>query len=96
MKETDDIILEYLDDVYPSAVPPAVIHWNIHNRSEEYDLESRVRGGSFTKTTLGNRIGRLGEADLVKKVNQKAGYRKITDDGRAYLRGELDVSESDE
>lgn len=94
MTQTDDIILEYLSQI-PSAEPPAVILWNIHDRADEFRLDDRVRGGSFTKTTLQNRLKNLESAGLVENVEATEGFRRLTEDGQRYLAGDLDVSDVD-
>lgn len=93
MNETDDVILEYLRDIRPSAEPPTVIHFNIHNpRRGSLGLDARVTDGRFALNTLRNRLDRLEDVGLVEIVREKGRYRAITEDGLRYLRGELDVS----
>ncbi|WP_240471238.1 hypothetical protein [Halorubrum tropicale] len=84
MNEKDDIILEYLDDV-GVAEPPAVIHFNI-SRTEEVD---------FVEKTTKRRLKRLLGLGLVTLAYEKGRYYEITDEGRAYLAGDLDASELD-
>jgi hypothetical protein len=91
MNEKDDIILEHLRDIHPSAEPPAVAHWNIHENPEIYDLESRA-GGGFVLQTYRNRVNRLQNLGLVSVVNDAGRYRRITEEGLRYLAGELDAS----
>jgi len=92
MNEKDDIILEYLDSISPSAEPPAVIYFNINRRDDEFDVSKRTDGG-FSKNTLHNRIELLEDLGLVKVVREKGRYRCITEEGRAYLEGEYDAGE---
>jgi len=92
MNEKDDIILEYLNSIAPSAEPPAVIYFNINRRSSEFNLDQRTDGG-FSLNTLRNRIDTLEDHGLVEVVREKGRYRAITEEGQAYLRGEFDASE---
>jgi len=82
MNEKDDVLLEYLQDT-GSAEPPTVIHWNI-----TVDRET----GSFSIDTTRRRLSKLKDLGLVEEVKDRGAYHKITPDGKAYLRGDLDVS----
>jgi len=90
MNENDDIILEYLDDIAPSSEPPSVIRFNIEKRADEFGIENRI-GEMFTQNTVLNRLKKLESSGLVETDRQKGGYRKITEKGSAYLRGDYDV-----
>lgn len=95
MNEKDDIILEYLRAISPSAEPPTVIHYNIHRRADEFNLNTRT-GGGFSLDTLRNRIRRLEDIGLADVVREKGKYRAITEDGVEYLAGDLDAGELDD
>lgn len=84
MNEKDDTILEYLDDI-GVAEPPAVIHFNL-----------KREGVGFVEKTTKRRLYKLQDLGLVQVVYEKGKYYKITDEGTAYLRGDLDASELDE
>lgn len=83
MNEKDDTLLEYLESISPSAEPPTVLHWNIENRGL----------GDWSLDTTRRRLDRLNSFGLVKIPYEKGKYYKISDEGRAYLRGDLDASE---
>lgn len=84
MNEKDDIILEYLEDI-DVAEPPAVIHFNITRREKV----------SFVEKTTKRRLTKLLDLGLVRVAYEKGRYYEITDDGRAYLAGDLNASEFD-
>ena len=93
MNEKDDIILESLDRLYPAAISPTPLHWNIENRlSEELNYEARTNGG-FSLDTLRNRMERLVDLGLVEICRERGSYHSITEEGREYLSGDLDASE---
>lgn len=84
MNEKDETILEYLDRIHPSAESPATIHWNIQD----------LGLGDWVVRTTRRRIQRLQEAGYVELVSKESlGLRRITEDGRKFLRGEDDASE---
>lgn len=83
MNEKDDAILEYLEETDVSE-PPAVIHFNIE-----------LRGSRFSIRTLKRRLKRLRDAGLVQVDYDEGRYHSISNEGRAYLRGDLDASELD-
>jgi len=84
MNEKDDVILEYLQETGVSE-PPAVIYFNIERRGAEFSLR-----------TLKRRLKKLRKSGLVQVDYQQGSYHSISEDGRAYLAGDLDVSELDE
>lgn len=92
MNENDDIILEYLLKISPAAEAPTAIHFNLDRCAGELDYYKRTDGG-ISLDTVRNRIRRLEDIGLVEIVREKGKYRAITDDGEAYLTGELDASE---
>ena len=47
----------------------------------------------YSRRYIGDRCRLLLEADLVQKVGEKQGFYRISDKGRAYLRGELTPDE---
>jgi len=79
MTRADDAILEFLlnEGNRPINASPAVVQANI-----EYQI-SHVR----------NRLRELHSAGLVEYYDEDRGIYEITDKGRAYLAGDLDVSE---
>lgn len=82
MGKYDEPILELLaeSDV---AAPPATVAFNL----EWHDLASPAY------STVKRRMRKLAAHGLLKKVETDAGYYAITDQGRAYLAGELDSNE---
>lgn len=93
MNEKDDVILEALDRISPVAVPPTPLHWNIMNSlRDELRVDSRL-GGGFSLPTLRNRLEQLDELGLVEIERERGKYVAISQNGRAYLRGDLDASE---
>lgn len=86
MNEKDDIILEYLRDISPSAEPVAVIHWNLG--------EQNARHWDHKNTTR-NRLEKLESAGLVESIEGTHGYRRITDQGKQWLDGEIDAKDLD-
>lgn len=91
MNEKDDVILEYLDRIYPAAEPPAVVYENLHRCDDVLDFTQRT--GGFSIDTLRNRMRRLEDVGLIDVVVKEGRYRVITEEGRQYLRGDLDVSD---
>ena len=77
----DEPILELLEDS-GVALPPRGIEINLH-----------LIGIEVSNTTVHNRIKRLHENGLVDKVVDDAGYYALSEKGRAYLEGDLDVDE---
>jgi len=80
MNEKDDSTLEYLYQT-GSAEPQGVILWNMHDK----DL------ADFSYTTLGRRLRKLVEYDLVEIPRGNGDgdpYYRITEKGRQYLAGE--------
>jgi len=89
MNEKDDILLEYLRSIHPSAEPPKVIHWNVDNRGDELRLGTRA-GDMWSTGTTRNRLDDLEDLGLVDVVG-RGSYRIITDAGMEYLDGDLDA-----
>ena len=77
MTKSDPAILELLEES-GLELPPAVISHNIDGISHP---------------TVKRRLPVLQDHGLVKKISEKRGYYRITDDGRAYLAGELDADD---
>ncbi|MFD1515844.1 hypothetical protein [Halomarina rubra] len=86
MKPKDDVILAYLARIYPSAEPPKVIHWNLEKTGE----------ADWVQMTTQRRLKKMEghSPPLVEIVNEKGGYRRITDAGIAKLR-ELETTEEE-
>lgn len=83
MNEKDDDILEYLNETDVSE-PPAVIYFNIQRRGAEFSLR-----------TLKRRLKKLREVGLVQIDYEEGRYHSISEQGRAYLAGDLDASKLD-
>ncbi|WP_458208941.1 winged-helix domain-containing protein [Haladaptatus sp. NG-SE-30] len=81
MNEKDDIILELLQET-GLALPVTPIHENL-----------RLQGHDFTRRTVRRRLKGLESHGLVNSLLGEKGYYQITEQGEAYLSGELDVSE---
>ncbi|SER74895.1 winged helix-turn-helix domain-containing protein [Natrinema salaciae] len=71
--------------------------------TDDYILETLDTGLGLTpaviawnidkgRTTVQKRLNPLASAGLIERVDEK-GYYRITDDGHAYLEGDLDASE---
>lgn len=98
MNEKDDIILEAMEYCHPVAIAPTPLYWNIENTlSEELNLGARTNGG-FSLNTLRNRVDKLIDLGLIEVKRDKGRYMGLTEEGRLYLRGELNVAtlENDE
>jgi len=82
MNSKDDTILEYLREV-GVAEPLSVIFWNLE---DSYEI-------GFSIHTLRRRLLRLVETGLVEIPrggdSEDTTYYRITDDGIAYLQGDL-------
>jgi predicted transcriptional regulator len=59
------------------ALPPSAVAYNV----------------DFSTTHVRNRMRKLADEGLLKKVDEKKGYYEITDRGRSYLAGDLDASD---
>ena len=77
MTKSDDAILELLEESN-LTIPPMAIAFNIENVS---------------RPTVDRRLPKLEKAGLVKRYDDPQGYTEITDRGRAYLVGELNVED---
>jgi len=53
-------------------------------------------GEDISYSTVKRRIPKLVDAGLIREIEGKGRYYAITDRGRAYLAGELDVEEIDD
>lgn len=89
MNELDDAILEFFEVLdepggKPVALSPTPIWVNL----------TRVRGITDKKqNTFSRRMNQLAVAGLLSKIDDGRGYYVITDKGRRYLSGNLDISE---
>jgi DNA-binding PadR family transcriptional regulator len=84
MNEVDDAVLELFDHQDDGVwLSPALVHWNL---TKVYDATDK------SKETVARRMRKLVKRGLLSKVNKK-GYYKITEKGRAYLRGDLDAED---
>ncbi|WP_455449789.1 transcriptional regulator [Natrinema thermotolerans] len=89
MNEVDDSILEFLDslevDGHPVALKPGAVRYNL---VDEFELLNK------SLSTFSRRMDRLADHGLLEKTEDRKGSPyKITDKGRAYLRGELDAED---
>ncbi len=75
--ETSERLLEYLFETR-SAIPPAVLAWNLSERGEE-----------VSRRAVARRLRRLERAGLVERACADRGYYRVGDDGLAYLAGTL-------
>lgn len=82
MGKYDSAILELLEDA-GVAMPPKAIAFNLDYRNI----------ASPAKSTVQRRLGILEDHDLVEKVDPTTGYYDITDRGKSYLEGKIDVKE---
>lgn len=78
----DEPILELLAES-DMAAPPAVVAFNL-------DWQGIA---SPAYSTVKRRMRTLADHDLVERVDTDAGYYAITETGRAYLAGDLDLNE---
>jgi len=87
MSSKDDDILEFLRDIYPTALPLTALYWNLE----------KTRDVGYSKDTVERRLRRLIEAGLVEVPrgldSSKNQYFRITDRGIAYLDGEHAVED---
>lgn len=79
MTVSDDRILEFL------AKSGAA-----HNK-RGIELNIALLGESISTSTLDRRLPKLETAGLVETVDDAENYYRITDRGRTYLEGELDL-----
>lgn len=94
MNERDDVLLEYLESIYPSAEPVTTIHWNIHEYRE--DLLEKNHCDTFSKNTARNRLKKLEDVSFVEISRETHNYRRITEEGMQYLRGDRGAPELDD
>ncbi|ELY68450.1 hypothetical protein C489_07105 [Natrinema versiforme JCM 10478] len=74
MTKSDPAILEIFEKA-GIAIPPAVAEFNLEGVS---------------KSTITRRLPVLVDHGLLEQVDEERGYYQITDQGRAYLEGELE------
>ena len=77
MTKSDPAILEFFEE-QDISMPPAVVSFNIQGVSHP---------------TVKRRMPVLADHGLLEKVEEKRGYYRITDRGRAYLAGELEADD---
>ncbi|WP_254544133.1 winged helix-turn-helix domain-containing protein [Halomarina pelagica] len=82
MTDSDDTILEFLQDCN-LALPPRAIEYNLRSR---HNVE-------ISYSTVNRRLKPLFEVGLVQKEYPKGGFYSLTEKGRAYLAGDLEASE---
>ena len=78
----DDPILELLADT-SAALPPAVVEFNLEWKGIASPAYSTVK----------RRMRKLEDHGLLVKIEEKSGYYAITEKGRDYLAGDLDIGE---
>lgn len=84
MTGSDDKILEFLDESDAAHNYQGIVN-------------NLMEGGqSVSYATVKRRVPMLEDATLVREISGQGSYYKITDRGRAYLAGELDVEELEE
>lgn len=83
MTDSDELILEFLADT-EIALPPTPIHYNLRKNHE------------ISYSTVRRRTQKLTEHGFLELDNPDKKYYQITELGRQYLRGDLDVSELEE
>lgn len=77
MTKSDPAILELFEET-GLAMPPAVVSYNIEGVSHP---------------TVKRRLPILRDKGLLRSVSDKRGYYEISEQGRAYLAGELDADD---
>lgn len=77
MTKSDPAILELFEETGLS-MPPAVVSYNIEGVSHP---------------TVKRRLPILADEGLLERAEDKRGYYRITDRGRAYLAGDLDAGD---
>lgn len=82
MTDSDDTILEFLQDT-GLALSPRAIEYNLNTRHQV----------DISYSTVNRRLKLLYDSGLVKKEYPEGGFYALTDKGRSYLDGDLDVSE---
>ncbi|SDM46718.1 Ribonuclease R winged-helix domain-containing protein [Halogranum gelatinilyticum] len=78
----DEAILQFLADK-DIALPPTPIYENL-----------RLEGATFSQRTVRRRLKQLHENEFVEKILGEKGYYRISEKGRAYLAGELDLADT--
>lgn len=88
MNQTDDVILEFLEDLTSDgtrvALPPTAIWMNVNQQMGAIDR---------APNTISRRVKKLNEMGLVECIDEERGYYRITDKGLAYLEGELEAED---
>jgi len=79
MTARDDIILEYLAETGVS----------LNKRGLEVNL--RGEGYDISYSTIKRRLPKLEEAGLIEVVRESGPWYRITDSGREYLDGDVDL-----
>lgn len=87
MNEADDAILELLSratvDGHALALPPSVVAVNLQ----------AIGALDRAPNTIARRMSKLNEAGLIKRVDDRRGYYRITDRGKQYLAEQLTADE---
>ncbi|WP_435552664.1 winged-helix domain-containing protein [Natrinema sp. CGMCC1.2065] len=80
MSLKDGLILEFLEE-YDLELPAKPLYRNLNRHGHEIGY-----------STVRQRLGELEAHGLIEKVDD-AGYYQVSQRGKAYLEGDLDVSE---
>jgi predicted transcriptional regulator len=85
MNEVDDSILEFFNNQGDQvSLPPTAVWYNLAIVFEVTDK---------SQDTVARRMRGLKDSDLLEKTDEKRGYYRITEKGRAYLSGDLNAEE---
>ena len=89
MNEVDNAILEFYaeidcSDEFRVSLPPTAVWQNLVEELKMVDRSSK---------TISRRMTRLEQMDLLEKTDEKRGYYRFTDKGKAYLAGDLDAED---
>lgn len=88
MNETDDAILEYFEALesagFRTWLAPTPVWLNLTENLEVLDK---------SRDTISRRMGLLADMGLLERVDDKRGYYRITNEGLAYLAGEMDATD---
>lgn len=77
-----------------NATDDRILEWLDSNHVASQSTYVNEGPFDYHRNTIGRRMRLLSKIDLLKEVHH--GVYTITDDGRAYLRGELDLRAVDE
>jgi DNA-binding IclR family transcriptional regulator len=89
MNEVDDTILEFFEELgevggEPVSLPPSPVRHHIVEMLGHLDRE---------RSTFSRRMNKLADRGLLEKTDEEGSYYRITENGLAYLAGELDADD---